>query len=615
MINKIIHAKLVYVLALVVYMGIVTSCDKDKDEEVNSGKVELLSFGPTGANHGDTLRFIGNNLQKVTAIQFTGETPQTIVEQKDFKQITSEFILLTVPTAAEKGYVTLKTPEGDIVSKTQFNLGVIAAVMSMTEEARPGENVTITGNYLNWVTKVTFARNKVVETFVSQSLAQLVVTVPVDAESGPLILTYGGTESADIETADTLKVTLPLLTAISPSPVKAQTNVTIDGTNLDLAKKVIFNGVSTPVTTFVSQSATQLVVKVPEQTKKGKLILEAASGVQTISNMDLDIVLPAITTFSPSPINLGTNFAITGTDLDLVKKVIFAGVAPAVTAFVSQSATQVVVKIPAGTRKGKITLEAASGVQIKSDNDLDVVLPSITSMSPNPIDPGTNLTITGAHLDLVSSISFQNAAAAVTSFVSQSPTQLVVTMPSGAVKGKILLGVSNPTDTVQSANELTINGGPAEVPFKLVVYDDAINANWQIWGGWGSTIDPANTSNAKTGSKSIKIIYSDAYGGFQFHPSSTFSLPSANYTTMRLSIYAADNATASSRVALFLKGTTGGDPTDAQKVALTIVPGTYKTYEIPLSAFTNNPPNINEFVIQNYGTANITIYIDEIGFY
>ena len=86
--------------------------------------------------------------------------------------------------------MTLKTPEGDVVSKTQFNLGVATTVTAVTDQARPGGNITITGNYLNWVTKVTFTKDKVVETFVSQSINELVVTVPDDAETGPLILTY-----------------------------------------------------------------------------------------------------------------------------------------------------------------------------------------------------------------------------------------------------------------------------------------------------------------------------------------------------------------------------------------------------------------------------------------
>ena len=610
---KLTSLRLLVSIGILSIVLVLSSCDKD-DNEKNDGKVTLLSFGPTGAKHGDTIRFFGNNLNKVTSIQFAG-TAATVL-QKDFKSQSAEQILLLVPVSAEKGFVTLKTPDGDIVTKTQFNIKVASSLSAFAPaQARPGENITLTGNYLNWVSKVTFARDKAVTTFVSKTLNQLVVKVPNDAQTGPLIISYQGTDSSFVESTDTLKVTLPMVTSMAPSPVKPGSTVTITGTDIDLVKKVIFTGVSTPVTAFVSQSSTELVVTVPATAKKGKVTLEAASGVQTISGSDLDIVLPVSTSFSPNPVSLGTNLTISGTDLDLVKKVIFSGVAAAVTSFVSQSATALVVQVPAGARDGKVKLEAASGVQTTSGSDLDIVLPSISSMSPNPVDPGADLTISGTHLDLVSSVKFQNAAA-VTSFVSQSPTQLVVTVPNGVVKGKILLGVSNPTDTIQSANELNITGGPTEVPFKLVVYDDAMNANWQIWGGWGSTTnDPSNTANAKTGSKSIRITYPEGYGGFQLHPTSTFTMPHPEYTTLRLSIYGGANTTASSRVAVYLKGTTGGDPTDAQKVKLTLVPGTYTTYEIPLSSFTNNPPNINEFVIQNYGTANITIYVDEVGFY
>jgi len=165
-------------IGLLTLVVVLTSCEKD--ENGNSGKIELLSFGPSGVRHGDTLSFIGTNLNKVTAIQFTGE-PAALVEQKDFKQQTSEIILLIVPPAAEKGYVTLKTPEGDIVTKTLINLDALTAFASFTPQARPGENITITGDYLNWVTGVTFARDKIVESFVSQSIDELVTSLAVVA--------------------------------------------------------------------------------------------------------------------------------------------------------------------------------------------------------------------------------------------------------------------------------------------------------------------------------------------------------------------------------------------------------------------------------------------------
>ena len=99
MIYNIIKARWLYLAGVFICAGLISSCDKN-DDEVNSGKVELLSFGPTGANPGDTVRFFGSNLQKVTAIQFTGEAAAT-VEQKDFKTQTSELILLLLPAAGK----------------------------------------------------------------------------------------------------------------------------------------------------------------------------------------------------------------------------------------------------------------------------------------------------------------------------------------------------------------------------------------------------------------------------------------------------------------------------------------------------------------------------------
>src|ERR1700712_3320487 len=118
---KISYKGLLALMCFVLSIGVLSSCKKNTDN-VNNGQIQLFSFGPTGARHGDTLRFIGQNLNKVTSIQFTGTN--AVIAQKDFKQQTSDLILLIVPTSAEKGYLTLKTPDGDIVTKTMLNLNV-----------------------------------------------------------------------------------------------------------------------------------------------------------------------------------------------------------------------------------------------------------------------------------------------------------------------------------------------------------------------------------------------------------------------------------------------------------------------------------------------------------
>ena len=520
MIN-VFNRPLLLFICFVLSLGIIASCKKDKD--ANSGQTQLLSFGPTGAKHGDTLRFIGNNLNTVTEIDFTG--PGAVVPQSAFIKQSPDLILVVVPQAAEQGFVTLKTAQGDIVSKTRFNMNVVASVTSITPEARPGENVTISGQYLNWVKRITFSNDKVVDTFVSQSLDKLVVKVPADAQTGPLLIFYGGTDSAEVQTDDTLKVTLPVITGLSPNPVKHQTNLTITGTNLDLAKQVLFTGVTAPVTTFVSQSATQIVVAVPASATKGKVSLVAASGVKTQSGVDLDLMLPAI-----------------------------------------------------------------------------------TLMSPNPVDPGTNLTIKGANLDLVDSIAFPNAPV-VKSFVSQTPTQIVVKVPTGVLRGQLTLYVHHSTLSVQSPDILEITGSVPPPTIAFPIYNDAITSNWTntgwVGGGWGGTKDLNNTSPVREGAKSVKINYSGGYGSpLQLGHDAGKGVNISTYTTFKISIYGAPGSEGK-------KVNIGINGKDAYTI--TIVEGKWTDYSIPISTLTSSA-TLSEILVKEYnGTGGFTIYVDALG--
>lgn len=269
------------VLSMLAFTILVISCSKDNDKPT---AVELLSFGPTGASHGDTIKFIGHNLDKVTAIEFSGQN--AVVNQADFKHQSGSLILLLVPQAAERGFVKLKTQQGEIVSKTQLDLGVVPAVTELTQQARIASNITIKGSYLNWVSSVTFGNNKVVENFVSKAFDQIVVTVPEDAESGPLTIAYTGTVPDFFETADTLYITLPTLISFSPSPVDPGSDLTIVGTDLDLVEAVILENVP-PITDFVSKTPDQLVITVPEGTARGAIKLEVINSSAVIQSSEV----------------------------------------------------------------------------------------------------------------------------------------------------------------------------------------------------------------------------------------------------------------------------------------------------------------------------------------
>jgi hypothetical protein len=427
-----------FAISFIFFSGILfISCNRNNSTTA-SDKAELLSFGPTGSKIGDTLRFIGVNLNKVTSIKFTGDSAGATIEQKNFTMQTSTEIRVIVPAAAEKGYVTLKTPDGNIVTKTQLNLSVAITETSITQQARPGSNITINGDYLNWVDRITFAKNKTVQTFVSKTKNQLIVTVPYDAETGPLDLHYSGTDSSDIITKDTLSIILPVITSFSPAAVSA----------------------------------------------------------------------------------------------------------------------------------------------------------------------GDTLTITGTDLDMVSSVTFENADP-VTSFVSQSSTEIKVVVPTGILRGKLILGIRNSSHTVQSSDILEIKGALPPPTLALPIYLDAVTTNWNGWigGGWGGTKNFSNTSPVREGNNSIQIDYVGGYG-------SPLQLGGANidltpYTTFKISIYGAPGS-GGKKVTIAFNQSNG-------KFNVTLVEGQWTDYTIPISTLTTST-TLNEIWVQEFsGTGGFTIYVDAIG--
>ena len=458
---------------------------------------------------------IGNNLEKVTAVELTGAT----VDKANFKKQTSEEIHLIIPQSTVRGKITLKSPDGDVVSITELDLGVTATVTAMTGQARPGENVTITGTNLNWVKRITFARDKLVTAFVSQSQTQIVVKIPDNAETGPLVLFYSGTDSAYLQTKDTLKVTLPAVTNMTPNPIKHATDLTITGTNLDLVKELIFSNVSAPVTTFVSQSATQVVVKIPGATKTGKLVMKVASGVTVTTSQDVTVTLPAI-----------------------------------------------------------------------------------TALAPNPVDPLANLTITGTNLDLVTAIAFVGVTNPVTTFVSKTATQIVVTVPSGVLKGKVTLSVLNCSYTVESSQVLDITGGlPPLDPFAFAIYTDGLNNGFQNWS-WAAN-DFNSSQIVRQGTTSIKATYgSGGYEGITFHNDGGPAL--AGYTKLEFSIFGTVG-TGGKMMNVVINGQYSGPP------QVQIVEGAWTTYSLNISSLPNPSP-LKEIVLQSAGWSGV-VHIDHVG--
>lgn len=450
LIMKIHKFKAFLLLALGLVAVLYTSCNKDDDEDIRL--IELFSFGPSPVLRGGELRFIGRNLDQVTAVLLSDN-----VEVTSFKTKTSELLTIDVPEATVTGKVVLKTPEGDIETKTLLAISEPISITAVSPaKVRPGDVVTITGDYLNLVKEVIFTNKKSVTQFASQSRTKLEVAVPLDAQSGKVVVSNGEADPILVESEAELEVSLPVVNKLSPSPVKAGNLLTIEGTDLDLVTALTFPG-GIKVEAWTTVDAGKLEAQVPDNAQDGKLRLGVASLLEVESNAELLMLVPGLSAISPNPAKNGKTVTVTGTDLDLVTSVVFSGNKPG--NVLEQSSAQLTVEVPVDALEGVLTLQTAANKSVTSTSVLQLVKPVITAISPTSVKTNETITITGQNLDLVSAVVFGGDKTGT--ITGATETELMIVVPSASQTCQLTLHTLNGSMVV-SQSSLTIL--PSNVP-------------------------------------------------------------------------------------------------------------------------------------------------------
>ena len=170
------------------------ACEKEEE----SDEIVLFSWGPSPALRGGDLKFIGENLDKVTSILLPDSIEGggiTTIEVNTFKTKTPPLLVIAVPEDADPGYVILKTPQGDITTKTLLGISEPISIDTIyPASVRPGAMITIEGDFLYLIKSVIFSTNKVDTEFVSQSKTKIETMVPEDAQTGIITLSNGAVE-------------------------------------------------------------------------------------------------------------------------------------------------------------------------------------------------------------------------------------------------------------------------------------------------------------------------------------------------------------------------------------------------------------------------------------
>ena len=409
-----------------------TACDNGDDEDTNQykGGISLNVFGPSPVSRGGVLRFLGSGMDKVTAVVIPGCDDIT-----DIEVVSDTEIRVTVPQTAQPGLVVLKTPKGDITTKTELTFTEPIALEAFAPaEVKPGSELTITGEYLNLIKEVIFADEVTVpaDEFVSQSRQEIKVIVPDSAQTGKFILSDG----AEGE----LEVTLPSVEApLDLVDKKPGDVIRVSGKNFDLVKKVQMpNGDEVEFTMTASSEGDELTFTLPDNVSDGEVTVLPAS--------DVKVVVATVVVATPSnvvavpAVNLrgGDMITLKGTNMDLVTDVTFPGVEEAV-GLESQNSTEIKVLMPAAAISGDLQLNTNSGKATAVS--IATAKPENISYSAATVPAGEALTVKGVNMDVVSAVVFSGNVEVTVS--DATATAISLTVPTTAETGALLLKMAN----------------------------------------------------------------------------------------------------------------------------------------------------------------------------
>lgn len=374
-----------------------TACDtNDLDTNQYKGGISLNVFGPSPVLRGGELRFLGCGMDQVASVLIPGCDAIT-----DIQLISAEEIRVIVPQTALTGYVTLMLRNGEsIVTKTQLTYSEPVSIESFSPESvRPGDVLTIKGEYLNLIHQVIFADNVVVSDeiaveeeekgrttenagFLKHTRNEIQVLVPYEARSGKICLSDGAELPNLLYAEVELQVTTPSVAQVEERiDVKPGEEMSVIGEDLDLVEEIqLSNG--EPVEFTYSAENNTLTFKLPDNAVDGPVYAVPASGVK-VQVAEIKLATPEDVKAQEAEIATGKELTLTGKNMDMIAAVLFPGVEKAVVPS-SLSETEVKVVVPGEAQTGMIQLVLTSGETI-SGPELTITAPKYCQIADESV--------------------------------------------------------------------------------------------------------------------------------------------------------------------------------------------------------------------------------------
>ena len=425
----------------------------------------IQGISPQMAGPGATVTITGQNLQNVTTLTFGGITITNFTLNPDGS------ITFIVPQGVSQGSTSTQirlNAEGGTVQATtsvvvieQPTITNFAPVIEAT-----GAVITIRGRNFIGIQGVRFGTSAAFAqaNFTRNDSTRLTVTVPERVEgmgsavpitviaaggvrvTSATLFTYKGGTSGSTGFEDiSLRIAV---TEFLDTVVGNGGEVRVRGSNLNVVADIsLKTSVSTGKAEFRNTSSGQITLILPKQN-----LLSGTGG--TVSSSPVRVVFlgpynsiatenaftivstPEITGITPTDAGIGEEIVITGSNLDLVTGITIGGTNAT---FRQEGATRLIIRLPASSPTsglplaGRLNLVSLGGINTATSFTINANLagglPTITSFSPTSGGGGTVITVTGANLSLIRSVSLGGVA--VAQFTLLSPTVMSLRLPAG----------------------------------------------------------------------------------------------------------------------------------------------------------------------------------------
>ncbi|MFV0536387.1 MAG: glycan-binding surface protein, partial [Dysgonomonas sp.] len=453
-----------------------------------------------------------------------------------------------------------------------------------------GGELRFLGSNLDRVTEIVLPNGISVKEIIKVSNNEIKITLPQTVVPGYVKLI---TPDGDITTKTKLTLSEPIsITKFyktgneNVTSVKAGDELTFEGDYLNLIREVVFTDnvvVSLNRNDSTDYSREELTIKVPLGAQTGKIALSNGAEIPILvyTDKELTVATISVTSILPTTIKAGGELTIKGTNLQLVEKMKLPSnleviVPPSENPYADLA--EIKITVPENTQDGNVVLVAYSGLETNVGT-ITMVLPTVTSIAPNPVKGGGVLTIKGTNLDLVTNINFPNVDNAV-NVVTKTATQLTINVPAEAADGEIVLN-TNSGKTVEAAYTTVKSTITNITPTSLVAGNDITIT--------GTNLDLVR-SVTFGGGVNVSITPTNA-------ASFTVTVPTtATSGTVKLNLV--NNASVTSSVSL--------NVTPSTNPVITIMPIKVR----PSDIITVKGTNLNTVEAFYFGTAKVTSYTD-----